>query len=139
MTPLTSKLGGICVLLYSESDWPSPVEAMKEKRGGCWRRDGIRTVLGRRDLLSKLPFFICIWPQEEYPNKYSQKGYSWNSKPCIHFQNFNLGICDMVQWPESLVPKYRSWNSHRLVMWTKMGFNLCQLQFLIWKIGAMKD
>lgn len=54
---------------------------------------------------------FSIFPQEKYPNKYSQKGQSWSPKLCVHVQNFSLGVCNMVQWPESHGPQYRSWNS----------------------------
>ena len=54
---------------------------------------------------------FSIFPQEKYPNKYSQKGQTWSPKLCVHVQNFSLGVCNMVQWPESHGPQYRSWNS----------------------------
>ena len=43
-------------------------------------------------LLCSESVFFFISPQEKYPSKYSQKGYSWSPKLCIHFQNFNLGV-----------------------------------------------
>lgn len=81
-------------------------------------------------LLRSESVFFFIFPKEKYPNKYAQKGHSWSPKLCIHFQNFSLGVCNMVQWPESRGPQYRSWNSTNWLC--KQGWDTTSTDFSFW-------
>ena len=74
--------------------------------------------------------FFFIFPQEKYPTKYSQKGHSWSPKLCVHFQSFSLGVRNMVQWPESCGPKYRSWNSTNWLC--EQGWGTTSTDFSFW-------